>query len=148
SAGDMRRTLGDLGEDAVLALDIVLAAHEEAMATLHSAAFREQLGQALPVLHAAGRIIVFGIGPSAALARYAAVLLARSGRSSKCLDATGIMLADQMLDLGADDVVLALAYGRPHREVIGLFGEARRLRLPIVLVSEAANSALAKWANT
>jgi DNA-binding MurR/RpiR family transcriptional regulator len=148
SAGDMRRTLGDLGEDAVLALDIVLAAHEEALATLHSAAFREQLGQALPVLHAARRIVVFGIGPSAALARYVAVLLARSGRSSKCLDATGIMLADQMLDLRAGDVVLALAYGRPYREVIGLFGEARRLRLPIVLVSEAANSALAKWANT
>ena len=147
SAGDMRRTLGDLGEDAVLALDIVLAAHEEALATLHSAAFREQLGQALPVLHAARRIVVFGIGPSAALARYAAVLLARSGRSGKCLDATGIMLADQMLDLRAGDVVLALAYGRPYREVIGLFGEARRLRLPIVLVSEAANSALAKWAN-
>ena len=147
SAGDMRRTLDDLGEDAVLALDIVLAAHEEARATLHSAAFREQLGQALPVLHAARRIVVFGIGPSAALARYVAVLLARRGRSSKCLDATGIMLADQMLDLRAGDVMLALAYGRPYREVIGLFGEARRLRLPIVLVSEAANSALAKWAN-
>ena len=147
SAGDMRRTLDDLGEDAVLALDIVLAAHEEALATLHSAAFREQLGQALQVLHAARRIVVFGIGPSAALARYAAVLLARSGRSGKCLDATGIMLADQMLDLRAGDVVLALAYGRPYREVIGLFAEARRLRLPIVLVSEAAHSALAKWAN-
>ena len=31
--------------------------------------------------------------------------------------------------------------------MIGLFGEARRLRLPIVLVSETADSALAKWTN-
>lgn len=147
SAGDMHRTLDDLGEDATLAADIVLAAHEDALTTLRSATFRDQLGQALPVLHAAERIAVFGIGPSAALARYTAVLLARGGRTSICLDATGIMLADQMLALRAGDVVLALAYGRTYREVIGLFAEARRLRLPIVLVSEAANSALAKWTN-
>jgi DNA-binding MurR/RpiR family transcriptional regulator len=145
SAGDMRRTLDDLGEDATLALDIVLAAHEEALTTLRSAAFGEQLGQALPVLHAAKRIAVFGIGPSAALARYTAVMLARGGRESICLDATGIMLADQMLTLRAGDVVLALAYGRSYREVIALFAEARRLRLPTVLVSETANGALAKW---
>ena len=145
SADDMRRTLDDLGEDATLALGIVLATHEEALTTLRSAAFREQLGQALPVLHTARRIVVFGIGPSAALARYTAVLLARGGRDSVCLDATGIMLADQMLVLRAGDVVLALAYGRSYREVIGLFAEARRLRLPIVLISETANSALAKW---
>ena len=123
----------------------MLAAHEEALTTLRSAAFGEQLGQALPVLHAAKRIAVFGIGPSAALARYTAVMLARGGRESICLDATGIMLADQMLTLRAGDVVLALAYGRSYREVIALFAEARRLRLPTVLVSETANGALAKW---
>lgn len=147
SADDMRRTLDDLGEDAILALDTVLATHEEALTTLRSTAFKEQLGQALPVLHAAKRIVVFGIGPSAALARYVTVLLARGGRRSMCLDATGIMLADQMLDLRADDVVLALAYGRAYREVLGLFREARRLRLPIILVSERANSAIAKRAD-
>ncbi len=145
SADDMRRTLDDLGDDAILAVDTVLAAHEEALATLRSSAFKEQLGQALPVLHAANRIVIFGIGPSAALARYVAVLLARGGRRSMCLDATGIMLADQMLDLRAGDVVLALAYGRPYREVVCLFREARRLRLPVILVSETENSAITKW---
>jgi DNA-binding MurR/RpiR family transcriptional regulator len=145
SADDMRRTLDDLGDDASLAVDTVLAAHEEALTTLRSAGFKEQLGQALPVLHAAKRIVVFGIGPSAALARYVAVLLARGGRRSMCLDATGIKLADQMLELSVGDVVLALAYGRPYREVVGLFREARRLHLPIILVSETADSAITKW---
>ncbi len=140
----MRRTLADLGDDAMQALDTVMAAHTEALETLRSAAFREQLGRALPVLHTAERIAVFGIGPSAALARYIAVLLARAGRRSRCLDATGITLADQLLDLRAGDVVLALAYGRAYREVTGLFAEARRLRLPIVLISETADNPLAK----
>jgi DNA-binding MurR/RpiR family transcriptional regulator len=143
----MRRTLEDLGQDATLALDMVLETHAEALTALRSAAFREQLGRALPVLHAAERIVVFGIGPSAALAQYAATLLARAGRRSMCLNVTGIMLADRMLDLRAGDAVLALAYGRAYREVTGLFGEARRLRLPIVLVSESAESALARFAD-
>jgi DNA-binding MurR/RpiR family transcriptional regulator len=145
SADDMRRTLDDLGEDAILALDTVLATHEEALTALRSTAFKAQLGQTLPVLHAAKRIVIFGIGPSAALARYVAVLLARGGRRSMCLDTTGIMLADQMLDLRVGDVVLALAYGRTYREVVGLFREARRLRLPIILVTETAESAITKW---
>ena len=139
----MRRTLEDLGQDATLALDMVLETHAAALTTLRSAAFREQLGRALPVLHAAERIVVFGIGPSAALAQYAATLLARAGRRSMCLNVTGIMLADRR----AGDAVLALAYGRAYREVTGLFGEARRLRLPIVLVSETAESALARFAD-
>ncbi len=146
-ADNMRRTLEDLGQDATLALDMVLETHAEALTALRSAAFREQLGRALPVLHAAERIIVFGIGPSAALAQYAATLLARAGRRSMCLNVTGIMLADRMLDVRAGDAVLALAYGRAYREVTGLFGEARRLRLPIVLVSETAESALARFAD-
>ena len=146
-ADDMRRTLADLDEDATRALDMVLDAHAEALETLRSAGFRAQLAKALPVLHAAERIVVFGIGPSSALARYVAVLLTRGGRRSKCLDATGIMLADQLLDLRAGDVVLALAYGRSYREVMGLFTEARRLRLPIVLVSETADGPLTKSAD-
>ena len=146
-ADNMRRTLEDLDQDATLALDTVLETHAEALTTLRSAAFREQLGRALPVLHGAERIVVFGIGPSAALAHYTSMLLARAGRRSMCLDATGITLADRMLDLRAVDAVLALAYGRTYREVTGLFGEARRLRLPVVLVSDAAESTLAKFAD-
>jgi DNA-binding MurR/RpiR family transcriptional regulator len=145
-ADDMRRTLAAIGDDAMQALDAVLAAHAEALTTLRSETFREQLARALALLHAAQRIVVFGIGPSAALARYVAVLLGRAGQRSSCLDATGITLADQLLDLRPGDVILALAYGRPYREVTGLFAEARRQRLPIVLISETDSSQLAKSA--
>jgi DNA-binding MurR/RpiR family transcriptional regulator len=146
-ADDMRRTLAELDEDATKALDTVLDAHAKALETLRSGTFRDQLAGALPVLHAADRIVVFGIGPSAALARYTAVLLARVGRRSKCLDAAGSMLADQLLDLRPGDVLLTLAYGRTYREVTGLFTEARRLRLPIVLVTETSDGPLIKSAD-
>ena len=75
------------------------------------------------------------------------MLVARAGRSARALDASGIALADQMLDLGAGDALLVLAYGRAYREVVALFGEARRLGLPIVLVTDSLDRSLARHAD-
>jgi DNA-binding MurR/RpiR family transcriptional regulator len=40
--------------------------------------------------------------------------------------------------------LLALAYGKSYREVTATFAEARRLRLPIVLVTEALEKKLTR----
>jgi DNA-binding MurR/RpiR family transcriptional regulator len=90
---------------------------------------------------------MFGIGPSAAIADYISMMLRRSGRRSAKLDQTGIMLADQMLDLAADDALLVLAYGRPYREMLAVFTEAQRLRLPLVLVTDSPNLQMARSAD-
>jgi DNA-binding MurR/RpiR family transcriptional regulator len=144
---DMRRTLEDVGENAARAVDLVLDAHTEALLALRAPESRLRIGAAVAALHPAARIVVFGIGPSAALAGYVCVLLERSGRRAKPLDATGLMLADQLLDLGPGDALLALAYGRAYREVVAVFAEARRIRLPVVLVTDDPNMALAKSAD-
>ena len=141
-ADDMRQTLGSLDGAALRSIDAVLGAHDTAVAAIRGAAFRDQLGRLLPLLHAARRIAVFGIGPSAPLARYAAVLLGRAGRDARCLDASGVMLADQMLTLRGGDAVLALTYGRPYREVLGLLGHAEQLSAPFILVTDAMEGAL------
>lgn len=146
-ADNMRLTLAELQGAFLHAIDTVLNAHDAALATLHSAGFRDQLGLALPILHEAERIAVFGIGPSAPLARYAALLLCRAGRSARCLDASGTMLADQMLDLRRGDAILGMAYGRPYREAIGLLGHARKLGIPFVLITEKAGGPLATGAD-
>jgi DNA-binding MurR/RpiR family transcriptional regulator len=147
-ADDMRRTLDDVGApgDAASAIGMVLDIHAEAFAALCAPGSRARIAAAVAALHPAARIMVFGIGPSAALAGYVATLLARAGRRSAALDVTGIMLADRMLDLGAGDALLVLAYGRPYREVLAVFAEARRLALPVVLVTDAPDSKLARAA--
>ena len=96
----MRRTLGDIGEGTDRAIAAVIDAHDEAMASLRSPQARAQIAAAVSILHPAARIAVFGIGPSAALAVYVSTLLARGGRRTLMLNATGAMLADQMLELG------------------------------------------------
>jgi DNA-binding MurR/RpiR family transcriptional regulator len=146
-ADDMRRTLVDLEKATGEALDGILRAHAEGLAVLQSRKCRAQIAAGVRVLDGADRIAVFGIGPSAALATYVSILLARSGRRSRTINATGSMLADQLLDLRAGDALLILAYGRLYREVKAVFTEAKALRLPTVLVTEADDTPLAKLAD-
>jgi DNA-binding MurR/RpiR family transcriptional regulator len=146
-ADDMRRTLVDLEKATGQALDGILQAHHEGLEVLRSEKCRAQMAAAVRVLDGAGRIAVFGIGPSAALATYVSTLLARNGRRSRMIGATGSTLADQLLDLDKADVLLILAYGRLYREVKAVFAEAKALDLPTVLVTEADDSPLAKLAD-
>lgn len=146
-ADDMRRTLIDLEKATGEALDGILQAHGEGLAVLQSEKCGAQIAAAVGLLDGAQRITVFGIGPSSALATYVSVLLARSGRPSRTISATGSMLADQLLDLRAGDALLILAYGRLYREVKAVFGEAKALNLPTVLVTEAYGTPLAQMAD-
>ncbi len=141
-ADDMRRTLAATG-DPRAAIGLVIDTHRSALDTLRTPESQAQIAAAVEALHRATRIVTFGIGPSAALAEYAALLLQRSGRPSRALTTTGIRLADELLDLRPGDAILALAYGRPYREVLTLFGEARRLGLPVVLITDSLRHRLA-----
>lgn len=147
-AGDMQRTLAQMTQGAAAALDTVLRAHDDGLAALRRPEARDRLAEAAARLDRAGRIVVFGIGPSAGLAAYAAALLRRVGRRSRTLDRTGAMLADQLLDLAAGDALLVLAYGRLYREVEAVFAAARELGLPSVLVTERGEGRLADMAGT
>jgi DNA-binding MurR/RpiR family transcriptional regulator len=146
-ADDMRRTLRDLEKSTGHALDSVLQAHLEGIDVLRSDKCRAQIAAGVRVLDAASRIVVFGIGPSAALATYVSVLLGRCGRCSRTLNATGSMLADQLLDLKPGDSLLILAYGRIYKEVTAVFAEAKSAGLATVLVTEAPDTPLARMAD-
>jgi DNA-binding MurR/RpiR family transcriptional regulator len=146
-ADDMRRTLRDLEKSTGHALDSVLQAHREGIDVLRSEECRAQIAAGVRVLDASDRIVVFGIGPSAALATYVSVLLGRCGRCSRTLNATGSMLADQLLDLKPGDSLLILAYGRIYKEVTAVFAEAKSSGLATVLVTEAPDTPLARMAD-
>src|SRR6201985_308648 len=66
-ADDMRQTLVDLEKTTGEALDSILQVHKEGLDILQSATCRAQIAAAVRVLDGAGRIAVFGIGPSSAL---------------------------------------------------------------------------------
>jgi DNA-binding MurR/RpiR family transcriptional regulator len=146
-ADDMRRTLRDLEKSTGHALDSVLQAHADGLEVLRSDECRAHIAGGVRVLDDSNRIVVFGIGPSAALANYVSVLLGRCGRRNRTIDATGSMLADQLLDLRQGDALLILAYGRLYKEVAAVFAEAKSLGLATVLVTEAYGTPLARLAD-
>jgi DNA-binding MurR/RpiR family transcriptional regulator len=146
-ANDMRRTLDELQKRTGRALDSVIQAHLDGLAVVRSRACAAQIAAGVQALDAAERIAIFGIGPSAALATYVSILLGRCGKRSRTLNATGSMLADQMLDMRRGDALLILAYGRLYKEVAAVFGEAKALGLTTVLVTEATGTALTKLAD-
>jgi DNA-binding MurR/RpiR family transcriptional regulator len=146
-ADNMRRTLQEAGPDTAQAIGTVLDTHAEAVENLRTPQMRVRIAAAAGVLRSAGRIAVFGIGPSAPIAGYIAGMLRRAGRESTALQVSGIMLADRLLELRAGDGLLILAYGEPYPEVKALFGEAKRLHLPTVLVTDTPASTLARMAD-
>lgn len=143
----MRQTLEEAGEGARNGVELALRMQRETAASMDDEAFRERLIEAVCILHPANRIAVYGVGPSGHLARYMTGLLNRVGRVSYALDATGAALATQLLALRECDALLALTYGRANAEIIATVEEAHRLRLPIVLVSDAADALLAAQAS-
>lgn len=147
-ADHLRRTLVASGEQVDQAIDQVLRTHQVALAALGAPMVRAAISASVTALHPADRILVFGIGPSAPLAQYVALLLRRNGRRSGALDATGLGLADQLLELGPGDGLIVLAYGRPYREVRAVIDQARRLDLVITLVTDSLGPNLARHATT
>jgi DNA-binding MurR/RpiR family transcriptional regulator len=143
----MSRTLADIGGDTDRAIDLALGTHADAVNSLRTGQARSALTEAVQALHPADRVVVFGVGPSAPLAHYMSVLLSRHGRNARVLDATGLSLADQLLDMNGRDALLVMAYGRAYREITAVFAEAGRQRLPIVLISDSLDAQLARQAS-
>lgn len=146
-ADNMRRTLAEVGEDAGVAVNAVLKAHRMALAKLQSPDTRKRILSAAAKLQHSKRIVLFGIGPTGFIANYIGAQLQRTGRRTKILDATGLMLADQLLDLHGGDSLLALAYDPPYPEIMTVFHEAKRLRLDTVLITNKQESTLAGFAD-
>jgi DNA-binding MurR/RpiR family transcriptional regulator len=139
--GRLRRTLEEAGDgaggDAGQALKHVLVMHEASLEILRAPSFEAPFARAVEALLAARQRRIFGIGPTAALAEYAALQFNRIGLPSATLSATGIGLADRLLDLRAEDVVLMIAYAPVYREVTVTLDHAERLHCPVLLISDS-----------
>jgi DNA-binding MurR/RpiR family transcriptional regulator len=139
AADNMARTFTGIGDTQDAAIDRVLEDHGVAFAALASPETRAQMSAAVKLLASARRVGVFGLGPSAYLARYFALQLSRSGRPAHIFDGNGSPLPDQLLGMQDVDAVAMLAYGRPYKEATACIAEARRLRKRIVLVTDEKN---------
>lgn len=137
----LQRTLADTPTDQLLAASV--ANHVAGIDSLVQRVTPERFRDAVDVLAAGTRVVWRGIGPSACLAEYGALLCRRVGRSSVAWTQSGTSFADELLDLETGDVVAVLAYGRLQPHVHVLLDHAGRLGTDVLLISDQSPRAVA-----
>lgn len=133
----LTRTLDETGADPARVLDHVADLQETAVAALRDPAMARAFDRALDLLGAGAVRHVFGIGPSGALASYAALQFNRIGLQAQPVTAAGVALADVLLAFAPGDVVLMLAYAPLYREVTQVLDRAEAVGAPVVLISDS-----------
>jgi DNA-binding MurR/RpiR family transcriptional regulator len=143
-AARLARTLGAVKRDVASALGMMINIHVEALEALRRDIGTSQFQAAVDVLAKARRVVVFGLGPSSAVAEYFAIQLGRFGVESATLTQTGLLLADGLHRLKRGDLVVMLAYSRVSPELATLLAQADRFGLAKILLTDTLSHALRK----
>jgi DNA-binding MurR/RpiR family transcriptional regulator len=143
-AARLARTLGAVKGDVSSALGVMIDIHVQAIEGLRRDIDPARFDAAIDLFAKARRIVLFGLGPSSALADYFVIQLGRFGIESVSLTQSGLLLADGLHRLKKGDLVVALAYGRVYREIDTLLTQASRLQIPKILLTDSLVELLGK----
>jgi DNA-binding MurR/RpiR family transcriptional regulator len=143
-AARIMRTLGAVKSDVGSALGMMINIHVEALEGLRRDIGAAEFQAAIDLLAKARRVVVFGLGPSSAIADYFAIQLGRFGVESASLTQTGLLLADGLHRLRRGDLIVMLAYSRVYRELATLLTQADRLGLAKILLTDTLSGVLGK----
>ncbi|MEI9986323.1 MAG: SIS domain-containing protein [Aliidongia sp.] len=122
----LTRTLSETGGSVASAMDMTLEIHQRSLDNLRKSITAEQFEAAVEILVAAQRMVVFGLGPSSAIANYLVMQLGRFGFNAFSLTNTGLLFADDLGKLRAGDTVIMFAYGRVYAELAALVDMVER----------------------
>lgn len=132
----LTRTLGEVGASLSAAFDMTLEIHLQSLESLRRTITPEQFEKAVGSIVWAQRVLVFGLGPSSAMAAYLIIQLGRFGLDAAGLMNTGLLFADDLQKLRKGDLVIILAYGRVYAELAVLLDEIDRLGVGSLLLTD------------
>ena len=119
---------------------------EGAAVTAAAARLDEGFARAVRLLaEATGRVIVSGMGKSGLIARKLAATLTSTGTVAMYLHPVDSLHGDLGM-VGRNDVAIVLSKSGESEELFGLVGSLQRLGVPIVAITGAMSSTLAKVA--
>ena len=105
-----------------------------------------EFARAVRVLaQAKGRVIVSGVGKSGLIARKLASTLTSTGTSASYLHPVDSLHGDLGI-VGPDDVAIVLSKSGESQDLFGLVGSLQRLNVPIIAITGAKDSLLARVA--
>jgi DNA-binding MurR/RpiR family transcriptional regulator len=109
---------------------------------------RQDFSQVANVLFEADRVHTFGMGVSALLAELAAYTLLQVGVSAACLSTAFSSPREQLVGVGAGDVVVVFSLPPYSRQSLAILRDAAELGIVTVAVSDRLTSpaaSLARW---
>jgi DNA-binding MurR/RpiR family transcriptional regulator len=135
-AARLARTLGEVGDDLQAAFNVTLDIHLNSLESLRRDITPDLFRQAVDKIIAARRVLVFGVGPSSAMAEYLVIQLGRFGLDAASLTRTGLLFADDLQKLRSGDVAIIMAYGRLYRELAVLLDATQKHGVGTVLLTD------------
>lgn len=147
SEDKMVTTVSEVTSDVSSAIDFVLSGHRHACEVLSQPQNRVAVADAVTLLSEARAVAIFGINASGILADYSVRLLNRIGLPAFSLNRSGVALAEQMLAMQRGDVLVMMAQQSAHREGTTVVREAKRLGIPLILLTNATDSFFAREAD-
>jgi len=138
----LTRTLGEVGRSLTAAFEVTVDIHLRSLENLQRSITPELFEKVVNGIAQARRVVVFGIGPSSAIAGYLVTQLGRFGLDAASLTNTGLLFADDLRRLREGDLVIMLAYGRVYAELAALLDEIVRQKLQSFLVTDTLAASL------
>lgn len=138
------RTLGKVGSDLSNAFEVTLETHLKSLEDLRRTISGAQFEKAVNSIIGARRVMIFGLGPSSAMADYFAIQLNRFGLDAGSLTNTGLLFADDLQKLRKNDLVVILAYGRLYPELAALLTEIEACGAKSMLLTDTLASKLGR----
>jgi DNA-binding MurR/RpiR family transcriptional regulator len=111
-----------------------------ALESLSRSVSQDSVDRAADLIAGASRIFLFGQGHAQSITQFLRRRLDRFGMTSVLLEGRGRDIAERVVSLGEDDVVLALAFRKQPTSYAPLIEHARAQRARTILVTDLAGS--------
>ena len=129
-------------------LNKCVTAHISALEDLRKSASKKTLAEAVHLLRGAQHIYVAGLRRSRPIATYLAYGLTRSERRCSLLDFGGGMAVQQAANMGAEDLLVAIAFPPYSQPVVDLVMDVALSGRQILAITDTRDSPLARHATT
>lgn len=142
-AGRLSRSLDVMGREPDAVLARALATSIELLEEVQRTLRPESFADAVELIGSAKETLVVGSGPLGVLGEYFTLRMVRLRRRVRSARASGYQLADDLLSLGPDDVVLLILHGRVSTEADVTLDHAAKVGAKVVLITDRLSEALA-----
>jgi len=141
-ANRLSASLETLGDGPEQVLRAMLHDHIEHLTLAEQSIDPNEFRRAVELIDAARETVVCGFAGLDGVSEYIATHLTRIGHRARVASDTGYRLADRLLLLGPEDVVIVLAHNRVNRETRIIIDHCAETGVPVILVTDTLGEAL------